>query len=98
MSDDPGHPDEHTGRLLAVVNLLTEMALQTLKQGEADAARGFIDCIESLQVKVKGNIGPGEDQVFDTVLTQLRIAVVQGPPPAADEDPPSADAPAASEE
>jgi hypothetical protein len=74
-------PDPHTARLLAVVNLLAEMSLQTLQQGEAGGARSFVDCIESLREKTKGNIGPEEDQIFETVLHQLRLAVLKGPPP-----------------
>lgn len=74
-------PDPHTARLLAVVNLLAEMALQTLQQGETDGARSFVDCIESLREKTKGNIGSEEDQIFETVLHQLRLAVLKGPPP-----------------
>jgi hypothetical protein len=74
-------PDQHTARLLAVVNLLAEMALQTLQQGEEDGARSFVDCIESLREKTKGNVGPEEEQIFETVLHQLRLAVLKGPPP-----------------
>jgi len=77
-------PDQHTARLLAVVNLLAEMALQTLQQGEADGARSFVDCIESLREKTKGNVGPEEEQIFETVLHQLRLAILKGPPPKGD--------------
>ena len=78
-------PDQHTARLLAVVNLLAEMALQTLQQGEADGARSFVDCIESLQEKTKGNVGPEEERIFESVLHQLRLAVLKGPPPKEEE-------------
>lgn len=93
-----GGPDEHGARLLAVVNLLAEMALQTLKQGEADGARSFVDCIESLREKTRGNVGPEEEQLFEAMLHQLRLAVLKGPPPAPPEGEttdgePGADAP-----
>jgi hypothetical protein len=75
-------PDEHGARLLAVVNLLAEMALQTLRQGEAEGARSFVDCIASLREKTRGNVSPEEDRLFETMLHQLRLAVLKGPPPA----------------
>lgn len=101
MSEDPPDPgptpDEHTARLLAVVNLLAEMALQTLGQGEVDGARSFIDCIASLREKTKGNIGEAEDQLFETVLHQLRLAVIKGPPPAKEDAPAETPEPAQEE-
>ncbi|MGQ0723092.1 MAG: DUF1844 domain-containing protein [Candidatus Eiseniibacteriota bacterium] len=74
--------EEHAGRLLAVAHLLGEMAVQALRQGEMDAARGLVDCVETLRVKTEGNTGPDEQRVLDEVLHQLRLAVLKGPPPA----------------
>jgi hypothetical protein len=78
-----GGGDEHAGRLLAVAHLLGEMAVQALRQGEMEAARGLVDCVETLRVKTEGNIGADERRVLDEVLHQLRLAVLKGPPPAA---------------
>jgi hypothetical protein len=85
--------DEHAGRLLAVANLLAEMAVQALRQGETEAARGLVDCVETLKVKTVGNLGPSERRVLDEVLTHLRLAVVKGPPPPDEPGPPGAASP-----
>ena len=86
MSDSTPPPgaapelDEDASRLVAVVNLLAEMCMHALQQGEAEASRSFVDCIETLQKKTEGNTGDTERQVFEGVLYQLRMAIVQGPP------------------
>ncbi|NNE43994.1 MAG: DUF1844 domain-containing protein [Gemmatimonadetes bacterium] len=80
--------DENAVRLLGVINLLAEMAMQTLKQGEADGARSFVECIETLQVKTQGNVGDVETQAFEGILYQLRMAIVKGPPPSDDAEKP----------
>jgi len=87
MSTEPEEPagaeglDENAAKLLGIVNLFAQMAMQMLRQGETEAARGFVDSLEVLQVKTKGNVGAVEEQVFESVITQLHLAVVKGPPP-----------------
>jgi Domain of unknown function (DUF1844) len=75
----------------------TNMALMLLGQvpnpetGERvqnlDAARMFIDQLEMLEVKTKGNLDKREDQLLKQSLTTLRMAFVE-----AVESAPSADA------
>jgi hypothetical protein len=69
---------------------------------DLEAARMFIDNLEMLEAKTKGNLGPEEAQVLGQSLMRVRMAFVQvsnqppaesaaSPPPA----PPAAAAPAA---
>lgn len=73
--------DETTrANFLGLVYLLRQMTIQLVEQGQVDEARSFVDAIESLGVKTKGNLEPEEEQVVTAVLTELRMAVVKGAP------------------
>lgn len=56
---------------------------------QRNQAKYLIDMVEMLRERTKGNLTPGEQQLFDTLLHQLRMAFVetanqpataQGPP------------------
>lgn len=73
--------DERTrASFLGLVYLLRQMTMQLVEQGQVEEARGFVDAIESLEVKTKGNLDAEEEQVVTAVLTELRMAVVKGAP------------------
>jgi hypothetical protein len=57
------------------------------KMRDLETARLFIDQLEMLEVKTKGNLSKEEEQLLKQSLTQLRLAFVQvsnqpEPPPA----------------
>lgn len=78
-STDPCE-EKHRAHLLGLVYLVRQMARQLIEQGEVDDARGFVDTLEALQAKTRGNVDREEEQVFEAVLFELRMAVVTGPP------------------
>jgi hypothetical protein len=77
---------------------------------DLEHARYFIDQLEMLEIKTKGNLDKQEETVLKQALTNLRLAFVEAvnhpqpgstPPPAADEDEQpkdSANAPATDEQ
>jgi hypothetical protein len=73
-------PDEkHRANLMALVFLLRQMAGQFLDDGKLTEVRSFVDILDSLQAKTKGNVGEEETRLFESVLYELRMAVVRGP-------------------
>ena len=74
MSDD-----KHRASFLGLVYLVRQMTIQLLEQGQHDEARTFVDTIEALQVKTKGNLDEEEEKLLEGALHELRMAVVQGP-------------------
>lgn len=62
------------------------------KMFDPDSARLFIDQLEMLEVKTKGNLSPGEQRLLQQSLTHLRLAFVETM-----ERPPQPAAPAAPE-
>ncbi len=87
---DAGHasPQEMTSALFAnLVIQQTNMALMLLgrvpnpESGERvqdlDAARMFIDQLEMIEVKTKGNLDQREQQLLKQSLTTLRMAFVE---------------------
>ncbi|MCX7887889.1 MAG: DUF1844 domain-containing protein [Verrucomicrobiae bacterium] len=78
---------EVTLRFLDMVSLLTSQAMIALGKvinpvtGKAEknlpAARLFIDTLEMLEVKTKGNLTADEERVLRTSLTDLRLMYVE---------------------
>jgi hypothetical protein len=63
---------------MALTFLLRQMAGQLIEDGQVQEARGFVDILETLQLKTKGNVGSEEEKLFESVLYELRMAVVRG--------------------
>jgi hypothetical protein len=89
-AEQPARPTSETAMSALFANMVmqqTNMALMFLGQvpspesGERiqdlDAARLFIDQLEMLEVKTKGNLETYEDQLLKQSLTNLRMAFVQ---------------------
>jgi hypothetical protein len=75
--------EKHRLSFLGLVLFLRQMAAQLVEQNQIDEARGLIDSLESVQVKTKGNLVEEEERLLESVLFELRMAVVKGPPPEA---------------
>lgn len=92
-------PDEMAQRFIELVMMQAQQAALFLGQapnpetGRAevnlDYARLFIDQLEMLQEKTKGNLSPEETRLLGGVLSELRMAFVQ----AANQSPASQSAP-----
>jgi len=81
--------EKHRLNFMGLVLFLRQMAGQLVEHRQIDEARGLVDSVESLQFKTKGNLTDEEEKLLVTVLFELRMAVVQGPPP---ESPPEPEA------
>ena len=55
-----------------IVNPITKKAERNL-----DAARFFIDMVEMLEAKTKGNLGKDEERLLATTLSSLRLTFVE---------------------
>jgi hypothetical protein len=77
---EPAKPadDKHRANLLALLFLLRQLALQLVEEGQVAEARGFVDLVESLQAKTRGNVDSEEEKAIEEVLFQVRMAVIQG--------------------
>ncbi len=80
-----------------IVNPITKKAERNL-----DAARFFIDMVEMLEAKTKGNLSKDEERMLATTLSSLRLTFVEEadrpePKPESVESPPSAGKEATSE-
>lgn len=64
---------------------------------DVDAARMFIDQLEMLEAKTKGNLTAQEDKLLKQSLTHLRMTFVQALENPPQEEAPSAEAPSALE-
>ena len=63
-------------------------------QHDLDAARLFIDQLEMLEVKTKGNLSKDEDAVLKQSLSSLRLAYVEAVNQEGKTDPPKSNEPA----
>jgi hypothetical protein len=71
--------EKHRLSFLGLVLFLRQMAAQLVEERQLDEARGLIDSLESVQVKTKGNLVEEEERLLESVLFELRMAVVKGP-------------------
>ncbi len=78
--------EKHRAGFAGIVLLLRQLAQQLMEHGNATEARGIVDGIEAVQAKTSGNLDDGESRFLEEILCELRMAVVQGPPGAAEED------------
>lgn len=116
FSDDPlRHASREEIMSALFMNMVmhnTNMALMFLGQvphpesgkhmHDLEAARMFIDQLEMLEAKTKGNLSRDEEKMLQQSLTHLRLTfvqVIENPPPPTQPDKPSeaAAAPAAAE-
>ena len=79
QASEPSADERHRMNFVGLVLFLRQMATQLISQNQVDEARGLIDSVESLQVKTKGNVGEEEERMLESVLFELRMAVVAGP-------------------
>lgn len=89
--EEPGTDEKHRMSFLGLVLFLRQMAAQLIEQEQMEEARGLIDSVESLQFKTRGNLADEEEKLLESVLFELRMAVVRGP--AASEPPAEEPAP-----
>lgn len=85
--DPPSSDDIQAGLFAALVMQQTNAALLYLglaphpqtgqTQRDLEAAQLFIDTLEMLEVKTKGNLLPEEGKLLKESLTSLRLAYVQ---------------------
>lgn len=87
---DMGNVDPHFAELVNLIAMQTLVALGAMQgaDGQAippnpQAAKHFIDLMETLQRKTEGNLTEDEKKVLDTVVYELRMSFVQTmqPPP-----------------
>ncbi len=76
---EPTPEEKHSTLILGLVLSLRSMALDLLKKSQVEEARGLVDTIEALDAKTKGNVSAEEAKVFEQVLYELRMAVVNAP-------------------
>ena len=85
--EDSSLPDSMSARFASMILQQTNMALMLLgrmphpESGEnhtdIEAARMFIDQLEMLEHKTRGNLEPQEDKLLRQSLTTLRMAFVE---------------------
>jgi hypothetical protein len=98
---DPQTNREDTLRFLELVSLFGSQAMVALgklanpmtgkSEKNLDAAKMFIDLLELLERKTRGNLTPEETRVLTGTLTDLRLMFVEESKAAP--EPPSAEAP-----
>jgi hypothetical protein len=91
--------ERHRMNFMGLVLFLRQMATQLVAENQLTEARGLVDSVESLQAKTAGNVGEEEAGLLESVLFELRMAVIAGPATPVDPgDTPSAEkAPSSSE-
>lgn len=98
-AEKPGADARHSALFISMVLQYSDLATLALgraahpetgkRMRDLEAARLFIDQLEMLEVKTRGNLTPDEASVLRSALTNLRLAFVEEAakpePPATDE-------------
>lgn len=107
-AENPEQPDKASALFQQLVLHQTEMALMLLgampnpetgeRMCDIDSAKLFIDQLEMLEIKTRGNLTPLDDELLKTGLTHIRLAYVNAvnamPPPSPAKKEPKNPAPA----
>jgi hypothetical protein len=109
--DNPSRDDVQSALFAQLVIQQANMALMLLGKvahpetgqviKDIEAARLFIDQLEMLEAKTKGNLNPDEARLLKQSLMSLRLAfveAVESPPPKTEPAPPTAAQPAKTHE